>query len=80
MDAVVQPDRLLDARSLSCPLPVLRTSKEMTRLGPGEVLKVLATDRGASSDIPAWAEMTGHEVVSQGEEDGAVVIYIRKCA
>lgn len=80
MDPVLQPDRLLDARSLTCPMPVLKTSKEMSRLGPGEVLKVLATDRGASSDIPAWAEMTGHEVLSSGEEDGAVVIYIRKCA
>jgi len=76
----VQPHRLLDARSLSCPMPVLKTSKEMTRLELGEVLKVLASDRGASSDIPAWASMTGHEVVSQGEEDGAIAIYIRKCA
>jgi len=80
MDPAVQPDRLLDARSFTCPMPVLKTSKEMTRLEPGEVLKVLASDRGASSDIPAWAQMTGHEVLSQGEEDGAVVIYIRKTA
>jgi TusA-related sulfurtransferase len=79
MDSVL-PDRLLDARSLACPMPVLKTSKEMTRLEPGEVLKVLASDRGASSDIPAWAQMTGHEVLSQSEEDGSVVIYIRKCA
>jgi len=42
------------------------------------VLKVLATDRGALADIPAWAEDTGNELLATAEEDGALVFWVRK--
>jgi tRNA 2-thiouridine synthesizing protein A len=42
------------------------------------VLKVLATDKGSLSDIPAWAMDTGHELLTSGTEDDALVFYLRK--
>lgn len=71
-------DEIVDARDLMCPMPVLATSKAMRRLGPNQVLKVLATDRGSLSDIPAWAEDTGNELIFSGAEDGTLVFLIRK--
>jgi TusA-related sulfurtransferase len=59
-------------------MPILAATKAMRRLEPGQVLKVLATDRGALSDIPAWAEDTGNELISSGTEEDALVFYIRK--
>jgi TusA-related sulfurtransferase len=50
----------------------------MKALSPGDVLKVLATDKGALKDFPAWAEDTDNELLSSGEEDGALVFLIRK--
>lgn len=41
-------------------------------------VKMLATDRGALVDSLAWAEDTGNELLASGEEDGAVVFWIRK--
>jgi TusA-related sulfurtransferase len=38
----------------------------------------MATDRGALSDIPAWADSTGNEMVSQAEEGKDLVFLIRK--
>lgn len=73
-------DEVVDARDLMCPMPVLATAKAMRRLGPNQVLKVLATDRGALSDIPAWAEDTGHELFYSGTDDGTLVFLIRKSA
>jgi len=73
-----QEDRLLDARGLLCPMPVVKASKEMKSLEPDQVLKVLATDRGALADFPAWAEDTGNEIIEHGEEDGALFFYIKK--
>lgn len=70
-------DVLVDARELMCPMPVMAATKAARRLQPGQLLKVLATDKGALSDIPAWAEANGHEMVEQGSQDGGLVFLIR---
>ncbi len=71
-------DRVLDARGLLCPMPVVKAAKEMHALTPGQVLKVLATDRGSLADMPAWAEDTGNELLAHHEEEGTYVFYFRK--
>ena len=71
-------DRKLDMRGFQCPIPVVKTNLEIKTMDPGQVLKVLATDKGALADFPAWAEDTGNEIVSSGEEDGALVFLIRR--
>jgi tRNA 2-thiouridine synthesizing protein A len=76
----INEDRVVDARNLLCPMPVLATTKEMRLAEPGQVVKVLATDRGALADIPAWVEDTGNELLATGEEDGALVFWIRKAS
>jgi len=73
-------DEVVDARDLMCPMPILAASKAMRYLEPGQVLKVLATDRGSLTDIPAWVEDTGNDLLSSGNEDGALTFYIRKAS
>ena len=51
----IQATVVVDARGLLCPMPIVRTAKAMRGLASGEVLKVIATDRGAIADVPAWA-------------------------
>ena len=74
----VKEDRLLDASGLSCPMPVVKAAKEMKALAPGQVLKILATDRGSVADIPAWAEDTGNELLAQATEGSTFVFLVRK--
>ncbi len=76
--AQIQEDHILDARGLLCPMPVVKAAKEMKRLEPGQVLKLMATDRGSIADVPAWAEDTGNELLEWHEEDGVFVYYLRK--
>jgi tRNA 2-thiouridine synthesizing protein A len=73
-------DRTLDCRGLLCPMPVVRCSREMKGLEPGQVLKLLATDRGAVTDIPAWAADTGNELLEWHEEGATLVFYLRRGA
>lgn len=40
-------NQTLDAKGLSCPMPIVRTKKAMDTMGSGQVLEVQATDRGA---------------------------------
>lgn len=55
-----EPD--LDARGLTCPLPVIRLARLARELPSGTTLLVLADDPAAEADIPAWARMRGHSV------------------
>ena len=74
----IKEDRLLDARGLLCKMPIVNEGKEMKTLQAGQVLKILATDRGAIADMPAWAEDTENHFLEWHEEDGALAFYIRK--
>lgn len=56
----VTVNKLLDARGLACPMPIVKTNKEMTSLEVGQVVEILATDKGSSADLKAWAYSTGH--------------------
>jgi tRNA 2-thiouridine synthesizing protein A len=71
-------DSELDARGQLCPMPILNAAKAMRDKPPGHVLRLLATDRGSLADVPAWAEDTGNELLSQHEEDGVYVFLLRK--
>ena len=58
----------LDARRLLCPLPVIRVQDRVSRLAPGDRLRVRCTDPGTRSDVPAWCRINGHRVI--GIEEG----------
>ncbi len=61
--------KTLDARNLSCPMPVLKSKKALKELEINQVLEILASDPGSLADIPAWARATGQELISS-EESG----------
>lgn len=71
-------DTELDARGLSCPLPVLRARKALRGLAPGAVLRLLATDPGAVRDVAAMCENTGDRLIESDEADGILVFRIEK--
>lgn len=73
-----QATTTVDARGLLCPMPIVRTAKAMKELAPGQVLRLLATDRGSVADVPAWAQSTGNELLEWHEDDGGFVFLVRK--
>lgn len=52
----MQFDRVLDARGLACPMPIVKARQEINQLQVGQVLKVLSTDRGSVKDFQGWAQ------------------------
>ncbi len=57
----------LDVRNLICPIPVLKSKKTLKTLKKGQVLEILTTDPGSKRDIPAWAHVTGQELLVSEE-------------
>ena len=56
-------DEALDCKGLNCPMPIVKASKVMKRLGAGQTLEVIATDPAFEADIHAWARRLKHSVV-----------------
>jgi tRNA 2-thiouridine synthesizing protein A len=71
-------DKELDARGLSCPLPILKTKKSLNDLVSGQVLKVVATDPGSIKDMEAFAHQTGNALLSSAEIDKTYIFYLKK--
>jgi|TARA_B100000315_G_C14488955_1_gene546607 TusA-related sulfurtransferase len=44
----------------------------------GEVLEIVADDKGIKEDMPAWCEATGHEFLEMSEDGGEIKIYVKK--
>ena len=69
---------LLDARGLTCPLPVLKANRMLRGLPPGARLRVIATDRASVADFQAFCRETGHALIAFGEEGGTLSFVIRR--
>ena len=70
--------KVLDAKGLACPMPIVKTKKAFKDLESGEVLEIHATDQGAKSDLTAWAKSGGHELLDHEEENDVFKFWIKK--
>jgi TusA-related sulfurtransferase len=78
-------DQTLDVKGAKCPLPLVKSRKAIGELGVGQVLRVIATDRGSVADFQGWArtarnvELVTQETVQEGGQD-LYVHYLRRSA
>lgn len=76
-------DQTLDVKGAKCPMPLVKSRKAIGELGVGQVLKVLATDRGSVADFQGWAraarnvELLAQETVQEGGQE-LYVHYLRR--
>jgi tRNA 2-thiouridine synthesizing protein A len=73
--ALIQISQTVDARGLSCPMPIVKTAQAIKTIEQGAMLEVFATDAGSVKDIAAWCRSTGNELVDQSS-DGAVYRFV----
>ena len=76
--AGVQPDRVLDATGLHCPLPLLKAKQALAGLAPGQLLEVSATDAGSWRDMAAFTELSEHVLEARVQRGEVYVFWIRK--
>jgi len=68
----------VDARGLSCPMPIVKTAQAIKGLPSGALLEVLATDPGSVKDLAAWTRTTGNELVEQSVDGGVFRFVVRR--
>jgi tRNA 2-thiouridine synthesizing protein A len=72
---VIEITQTVDARGLSCPMPIVKTAQAVKPLPSGAVVELLATDAGSIKDVAAWCRATGNELIEQ-TADGAVYHFV----
>lgn len=74
----MEANKVLDAKGMACPMPIVKTKKAIEEINSGEILEIHATDKGSKSDLTAWAKSGGHELLKDTEEDGVLKFWIKK--
>ncbi|MCY9697576.1 sulfurtransferase TusA family protein [Paenibacillus alginolyticus] len=70
--------KVVDAKGLACPMPIVRTKKAMDELLSGDILEVRTTDKGSKADLTAWTKSTGNQLIEAKEENGVFIFLIQK--
>ena len=78
MTVEFEADRVLDVRGTLCPMPIIEVKRAIDQAASGQIIKVLATDPGSLSDMPAWARRTGNKLLQATQEDGIFVFFVQK--
>lgn len=69
---------ILDAKYLSCPIPLLRTKKEITKLSTDEILQIDATDPRFRNDLPGWCQRSKHDYLGENQHSNHISFFIKK--
>ena len=71
-------EKTFDYTGLKCPMPVLKTKKELKNIASGQIIEVISDDIGAKKDIPALLNKLGHELVEFREDNRNLIFVIKK--
>jgi tRNA 2-thiouridine synthesizing protein A len=81
-DSVASTDRVpvqtLDTSGTFCPVPIIETARVMGELAPGQRLRVIATDPGIESDLPAWCRSTRNQLIGLEHRGGSFQALVEK--
>jgi tRNA 2-thiouridine synthesizing protein A len=71
-------DLELDLRGLKCPMPMVKVSQNIGQVPVGGIMRAVGTDPACEQDIPAWARLTGNEVLKIDHEGDEIVLYVKR--
>lgn len=72
----IQAAKIVDARAMSCPGPLLEAKKSIGAVKVGEVLEIWSGDANTKSDMPRWCEKVGHEFLGALPGEGYERLFI----
>jgi len=71
-------DLELDLRGLKCPMPMVRVSQSINEVPVGGVIRAVGTDPACEQDIPAWARLTGNEILGVEHAGQEIILFVRR--
>ena len=74
----LEVEKVVDARGMACPGPLLEAKTAMADVSPGGVMEVLSSDEGTNNDIPMWAKKMKYEHLGTVEDAGFWRLFVKK--
>jgi TusA-related sulfurtransferase len=74
----LKADKVVDARGMACPGPLLEAKKAITAVPVGAVMEVLSADEGTNNDIPLWAKKMQYEFLGIIADSGFWRLFLKK--
>jgi len=71
-------DLELDLRGMKCPMPMVTVSQKIAEVPVGGIIRAVGTDPACEQDIPAWARLTGNEVVEIEHDGSEIILYVQR--
>lgn len=68
--SAISAAKVVDARAMSCPGPLLEAKKAIGTVKVGEVLEIWSGEANTKTDLPRWCEKVGHEYLGAVPGDG----------
>jgi tRNA 2-thiouridine synthesizing protein A len=78
MTLATHVDRMIDARGMPCPGPLMTLIGAIRENSVGALIELLSSDEGSKTDIPAWVRKAGHELVEVSAQDGYTSFIVKK--
>ena len=70
--------KVVDARAMACPGPLLEAKKSIGGVKVNEVLEIWAGDPNTKNDMPRWCQKVGHEYLGEMVADGYERLFVRR--
>ena len=79
MASTIKADAAKNCRGVGCPMNLVYTKVELSKLQSGQVLELILDDGPPINNVPESVLKEGHEILEQKQlEDGAWSVLIRK--
>lgn len=76
--SIVQVAKVVDARAMACPGPLLEAKKSIGAVKLDQVLEIWSGDPNTKNDMPRWCQKVGHEFLGVVSADGYERLFIRR--
>lgn len=76
--STVKAAKVVDARAMSCPGPLLEAKKAIGAVKVGEVLEIWAGDPATRSNLDMWCKKLGHVFMGYLETGGYDRLFVQR--
>lgn len=77
-ESVSRSPVVIDARGLSCPMPLLKARQVLNTSAVGALIEVWASDENSVRDFHAFIRLTSHSLLSYKNTHEGYIYVIRK--
>ena len=74
----IQTAKVVDARGMSCPGPMLEAKKAIGGVPVGETIEIWSGDPSTKNDLPKWAAKVGHDFLGAVAGEGYDRLFVTR--